>query len=992
MSESQHAAPATVPADGHFVGRERELRLLGHLLDRSCAGQGQAVALTGAAGMGKTRTAMEVAALAQARGMAVRWGRCLEEPGAPPHWPWRQLIRAQWQALPDAPPLDDETRALVATVAPELRSHRGRAAQTPALGDEAGQRFAVYDAVAGFWSAASARQPCLLVLDDMHRADPGSLKLLEFLVADASQAALMVLVTCRDDAADLTPALVDTFAELSRAPHFRRLSLAGLSSEETLRFVGRSGIADAALSQAIHARTEGHPLYLVETVRLLAQAGGAVGASAGAGQALRGVPDGVRDVIAKRLAALQPSTARALTAAACIGRVFDLPLLEALQRESSQAALSEGLQEAVGARLVEPLARAAGWRFSHTLVRETLYERMAPSQRARLHGRIGELLEQRTDPDDGQRLAQLAHHFHEAGAEGKLEKAFFYAQQAAEHAARSLAHEHAALLYRRALSLQATLGHAEGPQHAWLWLRLGQVETAIGNGRAAATAFLQAAGLAQAAGAGETFALAAIGYEKACVIAADSSQQAVRLLQQALADEGHSGSLQVRLQAGLCRALLYSDQAPAAEQAYTAAVTLARQQADPAGLYVALSSFASAVFVPRLLPAALQGSIEAWQVLERAGRLAEASPENNAWLLFGMLRTGRVDDLARLLDTMLALAQHNRSPYHEAIVHCVAAQLALSRGEFETAERLAHLAHVAGHRVGAPQAGSAYGLQMFCIRREQGRLAEVEPVLQQMLESSAEGDFWRPGLALLQAELGYTDACRALYERLNWQATPSLRGDASTQTLLAFAAECCVHLDDSAGAARLLELLAPLAGTHFVADLAGPHLGSADRLLGMLATVCGRFDAAQQHFEKALIEDERCGARVWLAHGRYRLALMHVRRNHADDRAVARELLRSAHHDASELRMGALCARIDALAAQIGEGSPALPCGLTQREVEVLKLVAIGRNNRDVAAVLDISAHTVARHMHSILEKTYTANRTEAAAFAQRHGLVQGGA
>jgi len=994
LNERQDTAPSVVPGDGNFVGRERELRLLGHLLDRSVAGQGQAVVVTGAAGMGKTRTAMEVAVLAGSRGMAVRWGRCLEEPGAPPHWPWRQLIRAQLQAMSDGSlrAFGDDQLANVVTIAPELRARRHLASRathgtTPAI-DEATQRFAVHDAVAAFWAGAAAKQPCLLVLEDMHRADAASLKLLEFLVAQLAQVRLMVLATCRDDEADFTPPLVDTLAELARAPHFRRLQLAGLSSDETLRFVSGAGITDEALREAIHAHTEGHPLFMVETVRLLIQAGRPV--PSGSVLSLRGVPDGVRDVIARRIAALRPSTARALTTAACIGRVFDLPLLVALELDRSEAALLEDLHEAAGSRLIEPLDRAAGWRFCHALVRESLYERMAPTQRARLHQRIGALLEQRSEADAGRRLGQLAYHFHEAGAEGSLDKALHYARLAAEHAASALAHEHAALLYRQALALHVALGLADTAQHAELWLRLGQVEVAVGNGRTAAAAFGQAAALARAQDLDEAFALAAIGYERACVIAADPVEPAVRLLGQALPGDNLGPALQLQLQSSLCRALLYSDRAAEAAQCYEQAVALARQQGDPASLYVALSAFASAVFVPALLPAALQGSIEAWQVLERAGRLADALPANNAYLLVGLLRAGRTADLNRLLEAMLPLARRARSPYHEAVVQCMAAQVALSRGEFETAEALARQAHAAGRRVGAPQADSALGLQMFCIRREQGQLAEVMPLLQQMQDSEAQESFWRPGLALLQAELGQTEACRASYERLHWQDTPRLRGDASTQTLLAFAAECCVHLDDAAGAARLLDLLSPLAGSQLVADLAGPYLGSADRLLGMLATVCRRWNLAQRHFEAALPADQACGARVWLAHGRYRYALMLVRRNEATDRGRARELLQAARHDTQALGMATLCQRIDALCATIGAHVPAFPCGLTSREVEVLRLVAIGRNNRDIAAVLAISANTVANHMRSIFEKTYTANRTEAAAFAQKHGMTQG--
>jgi DNA-binding NarL/FixJ family response regulator len=115
-----------------------------------------------------------------------------------------------------------------------------------------------------------------------------------------------------------------------------------------------------------------------------------------------------------------------------------------------------------------------------------------------------------------------------------------------------------------------------------------------------------------------------------------------------------------------------------------------------------------------------------------------------------------------------------------------------------------------------------------------------------------------------------------------------------------------------------------------------------------------------------------------------------MRRNEPGDRSLARDLLLAARPDVDAFGMASLRSRIDALAAQLGEESPAHPCGLTEREVEVLRLATIGRNNRDIATVLAISPNTVANHMRSIFEKTYTANRTEAAAFARSNGLTPG--
>jgi len=165
--------------------------------------------------------------------------------------------------------------------------------------------------------------------------------------------------------------------------------------------------------------------------------------------------------------------------------------------------------------------------------------------------------------------------------------------------------------------------------------------------------------------------------------------------------------------------------------------------------------------------------------------------------------------------------------------------------------------------------------------------------------------------------------------------------------------------------------------------------GSADRVLGNLANVMAQWDLAEKHYEAALVLDRKSGFGVWLTHSQYDYAVMLQRRAQPGDAGRARELLAQALAESSALGLVALTPRIQALAETIAHPPPAYPCGLSEREVEVLRLLAMGRNNREIGQVLAISPNTVANHVRSILEKTYTANRTEAAAFANREGLLK---
>src|SRR5512134_2104970 len=166
-----------------FVGRERELAALGTALDQALGGAGRVVMLSGEPGIGKTRTAEMLARYAEHRDVRVLWGRCYEEPGAPPFWPWLQVIRASAESYDDA-----RLRALLnagggdlAEIVPELAQRLPDLVRVERPADATQARFRLFDAIAGFWKRVAADAPHLLVLDNLHWADAPTLRLLEFL-------------------------------------------------------------------------------------------------------------------------------------------------------------------------------------------------------------------------------------------------------------------------------------------------------------------------------------------------------------------------------------------------------------------------------------------------------------------------------------------------------------------------------------------------------------------------------------------------------------------------------------------------------------------------------------------------------------------------------------------------------------------------------------------------------------------------------------------
>jgi DNA-binding CsgD family transcriptional regulator/tetratricopeptide (TPR) repeat protein len=978
-----------------FVGRRPEIARLTSALQSAREGHAQIVALAGSGGIGKTRLAQELASQAEKDGVVVLWGRCLEEPGAPPYWPWRQLVRSYLHGAGDDRIGETLGAGLadIAGIVPEVAEFAERTLGLAApreTGDSAPARFSLFAAWGGSWRRAARRAPLLLILEDLHWADATSLRLLAFLAAELEDSAVLVVGTYRDTELSRQHPLTETLADLARSSAFQRLELNGLSPNETAEFMAAVGASPSAgFVNAIHERTEGHPLFLEETLRLLIEARAAAPGSSPDDdlRQLMKIPSGVREVIGKRLNLLSVPAGRLLSIAACIGRTFELELLAQLESDKSEEEVLGALEEALAVHLIESVPETRQLRFSHALIRETLYDETLPLRRTRLHMRIGEMLERRHGTEEALVLPQLAYHFSEVGTPAAAAKALDYAQRSASHAVQMLAFEEAVRLYRLALGLAQRHFAGHLARRCELLLALGDAQVRAGDAPSARASYDEAAELARNSGLALPFALAAIGFEKSNAQTARSGEPAVALLLEAVALHDENDPLRVELLARLCRAYIYCDRPEEAKDAHRRAVALARQIGDMGSLYIALASIAAAGYWPDMLHERLSAAREAWAIAEDMN-LTQRVMDLLAFYLCDLIRIGDVARLSRVRVEGLMVSQQMRSFYWATVCRHAETLVAINEGRFADAQSWATRALEGGRRVAEEQAVSAYGMQMFCLQREQGRLREALPLLQHFVRNTPSAQTWRPGLALLYAELDMREPCRTEFDALPWERVSGAPTDASSLTTVAFAAEVCVYLGDAARAALLYDVLRGHAGANLLADSAGPCLGAADRILANLASVRREWDVAQAHFEAALGIDRRTGWRVWLAHSLHDYAAMLLRRATTGDADKARALLAEAIAIADAIGMASLAPRIRALATSIGAAPPAHPCGLTERELGVLRLIAMGRNNREIAQVLSISQNTVANHVRSILEKTYTANRTEAAAFAHREGLL----
>jgi DNA-binding CsgD family transcriptional regulator len=989
-----------------FVGRRQEMDVLRSALDGALAGRGGLVMLVGEPGIGKTRTAQHFAMHAVEHGAQVWWGRCYEEPGAPPFWPWVQALRAYVEAH-DTETLRAEMgvgAADMASIIPEVRARLSDLPSPPHFEDAAQARFRLFDSIRSFLQHAAQRQPVVLFLDNLHWADAPSLRLLAFLVPELETNHVLVVGSYRDMDLSRQHPLSNTLGELTRLPRFQRLRLRGLSREDVGRFwevvFGRPPAPH--LLAALHDQTEGNPLFLMEIVRFLVQEGvlTAEGASLstsrsqGLGHGLRvRIPEGIRDVIGQRLNRLSAPCNGMLSLAAVIGREFSLAELSAILDGGAEEQTLEMLEEAMAARVIEELPQAINrYQFSHALIRETLYDELTTARRARVHRRIGEAMERLYAAQLELHLAQLAYHFAEATASGGADKAIAYAVQAGARSLALLAYEEAVRFYRMALEALELKDPVDAVQRCKLLLVLGEAQRKAGEFPLSVETFQRAADVARMLRSPQDMARAALEFEQATWRAWLPVEPAVRLLREALGQLGREDSaLRARTLGGLARALLYSGLQKEAAECSEQAVAMARRIRDLGALAFNLGIMLNMPWQPEESEKRLVYANEMLRLAEATHDLELVSQARNRRMEC-LLERGEMAAVDAEIEAIARLDAEMRQPSYQFITTGFQVMRQLMDGRFAAAERLAREALRLWQRANVEAGAGVFGVQMFTLCREQGRLRELAPVVQHFVQMHPAASTWRPGLALIYRELGHRQEARAAFEDLAQRDFADLPHDALWAASIAYLTEVCAFLDDAERAATLYRLLLPYDGYNIVAGGGVACYGAASRYLGLLASTMGRWGEAAQHFEAALKLNACMGAKPWLAHTQYDYAAMLLACGQIDDRDRAVALLDEALACTQELGMCALeeriTAQLDALAAR-PPATPDYPADLSSREVEVLRLLALGKSNRDIADILCISLNTVATHVRNILGKTEAANRTEAAAYALHHGLLE---
>jgi class 3 adenylate cyclase/tetratricopeptide (TPR) repeat protein len=890
-----------------FVGRDGDLDRLGQLWNETAAGELRVALLAGEPGVGKTRLAAELARLVHDDGATVLAGRCDEDLGVP----YQPFVEALRTFVGHTPPGDLAARlgrypGELTRILPEL-PERLPGVAPPLRSDPETERYRLFDAIIGWLTAAASEQPVLLVLDDLQWAAKPTLLLLRHVVRAPELRRVLVLGTYRDTELGPDHPLVEVLADLRRRDGVERLSLVGFDTGGVAAFMERAaghalGDDEVALSRAIHGETEGNPFFVREVLRHLRETGAIEEregrwVTRGPAEEL-GIPEGVREVVGRRLARLSDAANQVLRVACVIGADFEVVVLGRATDSVDDEALLSTLEEATAARLVRETPGAAGrYRFSHALVRMALYDGLSAPRRMMLHRRVAEAIE----AAHGRRLdayvPALAHHYARAAVSAAdTARAVDYAVRAGGLADAQLAHDEAVAYYRQALEFLEAAETTEGPRRLELLLALGEAQRCAGDPEHREI-LLQAGCLAHEQGDAGGAARAALSNQRGYFSRfGEVDAERVEALEAALGAVGAPESaVRARLLASLAGELYWADDIRRQEFG-DEALAIARRLGDP----VTLAEVISVVWLATWDPAgARQRARFAEELTELATRLDDPLLKFQAgyarFLTAGEL--GDIDGVDSGLELCRGVAEQLNQPvlrWRTAVLH---ANRAIITGRLDEAERLTGEARRLGESTGQPDCGLLHDAALAIVRTFQLRFDDAAALVDPTVKISA----WRAAGAWIHAELGRSDEARTLLDELRAADFAEVPRNHNWLAVLTFISRACARLGDSETAAQIYDLLLPNRADVVVQLIVS--LGPVAHNLGLLATLLRRYEDAEAHFTEAAGIEAHMRASAMLVHTRLEWTRMLLARSEPGDAERAHALLGQALATARELRL-----------------------------------------------------------------------------------------
>jgi DNA-binding winged helix-turn-helix (wHTH) protein/tetratricopeptide (TPR) repeat protein len=919
------STPPAGTAVSLLVGRDAALGQLGAAFERAGRGERQSLFISGEPGIGKTALLDGFLSrlAAGARGTPTAGGTtpCLVASG--------QCVRHFGDFEPYLPILDALGRlcrgASAAAVTASLRRNAPTwFAQMPWLLSDADRqqlererrgvtRERMLREFAAAVEALATDTVVVLAIEDLHWADPSTIDLLSFIAQRDDPARLLVIGTYRSVEAIVGNHPVRALAQtLQTQRRGEEIPLWYLTEPDTAALLETrlGGRLDSGVGSGIHRHTGGNPLFvcnLIEDLKrrgVLQQRNGRWAFSVADDALAAEAPEGLRQTIEQQVDQLAAGEVAALEAAAVIGVEFPAEAVAAALAIAPETAVECFERLSRTRHLVRPKdadAHTSGrFAFPHALYSSTLYRRIADAGRRRMHQRVGIWLEaQGTTPP-----SHLAHHFLQSGTSADCSRAATYSVRAAELAERVFAFGEAARHYELALQAMTRAAQPDERRRGIILIALGEARERVGALPLAAEAFHAAIEVARRIGASEMFAEAVMALGRGFQRLDTVNTPLIELLEEALQRLGTGdGIWRARVLSRLDWALCtvpgtQQRRAPLAREA----LDIARRLDDPETLLVVMQYTRWAFGEHQ--PADARAIEELGALLHRLDG-KEQQLTVHALRVAAFLDAGDMASVDEESKTYLALVDETRIPWFAWFALRFQTARALQEGRLDDARRLADETLAAGQRMDHPNVLPYYGLHQAMLQILEGRFAELEAGLLGVIDHTAG----RRAGALLAFVYSAQDKTAAAHEEFERFARDDFAGvpqDGQWLLTLSLLAQVCARLGDVPRAALLHDLLFPYDDRFIGLVSSTLPFGHASRYLGLLAVVMGRTAQARAYFERAISENERIGARPWLAFSQYDYAMLLLKRGRRADEREAKRLLGSALQTAREIGMQGL--------------------------------------------------------------------------------------
>jgi tetratricopeptide (TPR) repeat protein len=703
---------------------------------------------------------------------------------------------------------------------------------------------------------------------------------------------MAIVGTYRDSDIGLEHPLSSTLAELRREPNVLRVLLSGLDDTEVAALMETAAghALDAAgleLAGEVRRETNGNPFFATEILRHLVEQRAITQSKDGRWTVSDqiqdlGLPQSVREVVGYRVQRLGPDALRVLSTAAVIGRDFDLDLLSQVAESDSDRVLAL-LEGGVSASLLrESVAVPGRFTFTHALIEHTLYSGLGSTRRARLHQQVATELESRDAGRDAAGIGALAHHWAAAVQPSLVAKAVYYSARAGEQALASLAPVQARQWFQRALELDEQSHDGDSERRCQLLIGLGEAQRQSGDPAFRET-LLGAARLAREHSDLDRLASAMLATSRGFTNSiGHTDSELVEMYRQTATLLPRDDPRRARVLALLALEIAHTVPLSERQALVDEALEIARRVGDPHLIAHVLTCHPLATADASTREVRLAHTAEHVALCDRIG---DPTLRFHAYARRCMvLESGDVATWDVCLEQMAEIVQVVPQPSMRWVLLFTRGPRALLAGNIDEADALALEALEVGSGSGEPDARAFFGSQIFGVRYEQGRVAELTEALVEMKASNPNIPSFGPMLGVALCEAGRNeDASVLLREITQERFSTVMRGSIWLSTLGRWAV-VATHLEDQPAAAELYRQMLPYAD-HFLWNLVGLW-GMASYHLGTLAGVLGRLEDAEQHLRQAEATHQSMGAPIWLARTRLAIARLQLRSRRATSAEV----------------------------------------------------------------------------------------------------------